>query len=116
MNDERVDRYLKEQDELDNMDAQVIERFRSIDFLNRYRCAKCWGILQDRLVHQNYVEVYCPKCGDNQGTVTQNWIDIRKEEDRLEAAEVKANLRRAGVLPEPELPPVDDYLKVLGYE
>jgi hypothetical protein len=62
--------------------------------IERYVCGRCWGGLQsDSIPESKRKHVYCPTCGDGHGFVTRRTVEIRKEEDKLNAMVVKSNLR-----------------------
>ena len=62
--------------------------------IERYVCARCWSQLQsDSIPDSQRKHVYCPECGDGVGFITRRTMEIRQENNKLDAIVVKSNLR-----------------------
>jgi DNA-directed RNA polymerase subunit RPC12/RpoP len=76
----------KRYDELESQEAARIEA--------NYVCAQCWRTLITQRVKgpERMFKVFCPKCGEDRGFVTRDYVERRKAENKLEAIEAAHNL------------------------
>jgi DNA-directed RNA polymerase subunit RPC12/RpoP len=62
--------------------------------VERYVCARCWSKLEDHAIEGSQRRhVTCPECGDGCGFITLRTMEIRQENNKLDAIVVRSNLR-----------------------
>lgn len=60
-------------------------------FLKKRRCAQCWGPVQDRQLDDGSWEIYCPKECEPGGHVSEEYVEMTRKEDAMDAAKVAFN-------------------------
>jgi DNA-directed RNA polymerase subunit RPC12/RpoP len=66
--------------------------------MRNYLCAKCWGELRcGPLLHDQWF-VYCPRCGQNIGFVTRNYVEQKRCQDRIDRRDVDNILASLGII------------------
>ena len=59
-------------------------------FLKKRRCAQCWGPMKDRKVDGSW-EIYCPNECEPGGHVSEDYVEMQKKQDAMDAAKVVFN-------------------------
>jgi hypothetical protein len=75
----------------------VNDRPPPLNFVRRRRCAQCWGPVVLKVDDEGW-EIVCPKGCEPGGHVSDDYVESRKLQDKIDAAKVLENY--------PELNPV----------
>ena len=75
---------------IDELEAQTLQR--------DYVCAGCWGNLLLFNTPGGKARVACGRCGDGRGFVRKNWSDRQRQQNMVDARDVKRTLQKIGIL------------------
>jgi DNA-directed RNA polymerase subunit RPC12/RpoP len=99
-----------------NEETPVFDSDKRSKIMSDYLCAKCWGELKCSPLPHDQWFVYCPKCGDNIGFVTRNYVENRRTQDRGDYLDVYYLLTTLNLLPEEETNKTEErLLEELGF-
>lgn len=59
--------------------------------LKKRRCAQCWGPVKDRQLDDDSWEIYCPNECEPGGHVSEDYVEMQKKQDAMDAAKVVFN-------------------------
>lgn len=71
----------------------ILDTNKALLTVAKYSCSGCWGRLKATTdAPAGHMNVTCTKCGDERGFTSQKFVEKRRNQDAIDAAEVKNNL------------------------